>query len=253
MHVETMIRLLAINTQKLVVTRIVHNITKMKYLSIDIETTGLDSENNQILSVGVIVEDTEKKLPFEELPKFHCAIVHNDIRGSLFALNMNKELIEIINRWDISNDSFRNEIEEKTGMIFCKEDEVCEHLFRFLFKQGVLESSLYDFNVNQCITVIDGQSYPAITRVNKPSHLNIAGKNFGTFDKLFLEKLPRWKQLFKVRQRIIDPTILFTNWNEDDQLPNLTTCKSRANTGGEVSHDAVEDAWDVIQLLRTQY
>lgn len=225
----------------------------MKYLSIDIETTGLDSENHQILSIGVIVEDTEKKLPFEEIPKFHCAIVREEIRGGLFALNLNKNLIELINRWDISNDSFRKEIETKNNMIFCKEDEVCEHLFRFLFKQGVLDASVYDKTIHSMVEVVDGVFYPVVNRVSKPSHLNVAGKNFATFDKLFLEKLPRWKQLFKVRQRIIDPTILFTNWTEDEQLPNLTTCKERAKTGGEVTHDAIDDAWDVIQLLRTQY
>lgn len=225
----------------------------MKYLSIDIETTGLDSENHQILSIGVIVEDTEKKLPFEEIPKFHCAIVREEIRGGLFALNLNKNLIELINRWDISNDSFRKEIETKNNMIFCKEDEVCKKLFYFLYENKMLDSSLYDFDTKKIVQIIEKNIYPTVYNINKPSHLNVAGKNFGTFDKLFLEKLPRWKQLFKVRQRIIDPTILFTNWSEDDQLPNLTTCKERANTGGEVTHDAIDDAWDVIQLLRTQY
>lgn len=225
----------------------------MKYLSIDIETTGLDSENNQILSVGVIIEDTDKKLPLVEIPKFHCAIVREELRGSLFALNMNKDLIETINHWDVSKEDTRKEIEEKTGMIFCKEEEVCEHLFRFLFVNSMLDKSLYEFNTNSVVQIIDSKSYPLITRVNRPSHLNIAGKNFGTFDKLFLEKLPRWKQLFKVRQRIIDPTLLFTDWKNDESLPSLTVCKERANTGGEVTHDAIEDAWDVIQLLRTQY
>jgi len=210
-------------------------------------------ENHQILSVGVIVEDTENKLPFEEIPKFHCAIVDEELRGSLFALNLNKDLISAINEWNISNSDTRKKIEEKTGMIFCKKDEVCEHLFRFLYRNSILDSSVYTPELNKMVIMHEGEIYPAITRVNKSSQLNVAGKNFATFDKLFLEQLPRWKQLFKVRQRIIDPTVLFTNWKEDEALPNLTTCKSRANTGGEVTHDALEDAWDVIQLLRTQY
>lgn len=225
----------------------------MKYLSIDIETTGLSSENHQILSIGVVVEDTTKKLPLAEIPKFHCAIVDEEIRGSLFALNLNKELINTINLWNISNSDTRSDIEDKTGMIFCKKEEVCEHLFRFLYRNGILDSSVYNSEMNKMVTMYENDMYPAITRVTKPSQLNVAGKNFATFDKLFLEQLPRWKQLFKVRQRIIDPTVLFIKWNEDEQLPNLTTCKERANTGGEVTHDAIEDAWDVIQLLRTQY
>lgn len=225
----------------------------MKYLSIDIETTGLSFENHQILSIGVVVEDTTKKLPLAEIPKFHCAIVDEEIRGSLFALNLNKELIDTINLWNISNSDTRSTIEDKTGMIFCKKEEACEHLFRFLYRNGMLDSSVYNSEMNKMVVMYENDMYPAITRVTKPSQLNVAGKNFATFDKLFLEQLPRWKQLFKVRQRIIDPTVLFTKWNEDEQLPNLTTCKERANTGGAVTHDAIEDAWDVIQLLRTQY
>jgi oligoribonuclease len=225
----------------------------MKYLSIDIETTGLSSENHQILSIGVVVEDTTKKLPLAEIPKFHCAIVDEDVKGSIFALNLNKELINTINLWNISNSDIRSDLEEKTGMIFYKRDEVCEHLFRFLYRNGILDSSVYNSEMNKMVTMYENDMYPAITRVTKPSQLNVAGKNFATFDKLFLEQLPRWKQLFKIRQRIIDPTLLFTKWNEDEALPSLTTCKERANTGGEVTHDAIEDAWDVIQLLRTQY
>jgi len=86
-----------------------------------------------------------------------------------------------------------------------------------------------------------------------PITLNIAGKNFGTFDKLFLEKLPWWQKLIRIRQRIIDPTILYCNWNEDLVLPSLSNCKKRANISGDVAHTATMDAWDVILLLRNFY
>ena len=46
----------------------------MRYISIDIETTGLDAETNQILSIGAVVEDTNNLVPFDELPKFHAVI-----------------------------------------------------------------------------------------------------------------------------------------------------------------------------------
>lgn len=225
----------------------------MIYCAIDIESSGLNPEKHQILSVGVVVEDTTKKLPFHEIPKFHCAIVREEIVGGLFALNMNRDLIQTINNWNVCDTLGKKEIENKTGMIFCKEDEVVEHLFRFLFRNNVLDKSLYQFDTNKMIEVVDGVSYPSLRSNIVKSHLTVAGKNFGTFDKLFLERLPRWNQVFKIRQRIIDPTILFTDWDNDESLPNLTTCKQRAKTGGEVTHSAVEDAWDVIELLRTQY
>lgn len=225
----------------------------MKYLSIDIETTGLDSENHQILSIGVIVEDTEKKLPFDEIPKFHCAIVRDEIRGGLFALNMNAELIRITNAWTNANKDGRDLLERAHDMVFLKEGEVAAELFRFLFRNSMVDKSIYATFGDGGIETILGIRYPAINRVNTPSKLSVAGKNFATFDKLFLEKLPRWKQLFKINQRIIDPAVLFTKWTEDEQLPNLTLCKERAGLDGVVSHNAVEDAWDVITLLRTQY
>jgi hypothetical protein len=71
--------------------------------------------------------------------------------------------------------------------------------------------------------------------------------------KLFLEELPWWKKLIRTRQRIIDPSILFVNWSEDNALPSLTKCKERANIEGIVTHNALEDAWDVIELLRKFY
>lgn len=225
----------------------------MIYCAIDCETTGLNPEKHQILSIGVIIEQTTKKLPFQEIPKFHCAIVREEIVGELFALNLNKDLIATINDWNNSDELGKKQIEDSTGMIFCKEDEVVQHLFRFLFKNSVLDKSLYDWGTNTKIEVIDGVSYPSLRSNITKSHLTIAGKNFGTFDKLFIEKLPRWQQVFKIRQRIIDPTILFTDWINDEALPNLTTCKKRAKTGGEVTHDAIDDAWDVIELMRTQY
>ena len=224
----------------------------MKYLSIDIETTGLDAEKHQVLSVGVIVEDTTNKLPFKEIPKFHCAIVREEIVGQLYALNLNRDLIQTINDWNVNDEVGKKAIEVKTGMIFCKEDEVVQHLFRFLFKNHILDKSIYEWTIHSMVEIIDGVSYPMMRNASK-SHLNVAGKNFGTFDKLFLEKLPRWQQVFKVRQRIIDPTILFTDWEKDESLPNLSTCKERAETGSIVTHDAIEDAWDVIELMRTQY
>ena len=51
----------------------------MKYFSIDLETTGTDSEKDQILSIGVIFEDTSLKLPFEDIPKLHLYLLHDRI------------------------------------------------------------------------------------------------------------------------------------------------------------------------------
>lgn len=183
----------------------------MKYASIDIETTGLDSEFCQILSVGVVIEDTKNKLPFEEIPKFHAIILRKRIQGEPFALNMNKDIIEIIN----SN-------KEVANIILIKEDELVDHLISF-FRMNGLEGKI-----------------------------SVAGKNYTGFDKKFLEKIEGWDRL-NIHRRVIDPAPLYMDWGNDEELPDLNLCKFRAGISGEVTHDAIEDAWDVIQVLRKKY
>lgn len=224
----------------------------MIYISVDVETTGLEKDRYQILSIGAILEDTTKKLGFEEIPKFHAAILHNEITGSPFAINMNSKIIEAVAQYQNAEDQDeKNDIVHMTGMQFYQEDQVVEGFYRWLFDNG-----LVDFDpllVDQMVKIENGKSYPALTSKMKPVTINVAGKNFASFDKHFLERLPRWKQVIRVRQRIIDPSVIFTSWNEDKSMPSLYECKQRAKIEGIVTHDALEDAWDVIQLLRTQY
>ena len=111
----------------------------MIYISCDIETTGLDPLNNEILSVGAIIEDTEKKLPFEEIPKFHCAILHHQITGSLFAINMNRDLIGQISRYQDTTAGARLIMEESLGMKFRTKDYVVSEFFWFLYENGLVD------------------------------------------------------------------------------------------------------------------
>jgi len=225
----------------------------MKYISIDVETTGLEKDRHQILSIGAIIEDTSKKLPFDEIPKFHAAILHNEIIGSPFALNMNKNILEAIAQYQEAEDQDeKNDLVQMTGMEFYHEDEVSEAFYQFLYRNGLVEFDVKEA-INRQVKIVNGQTYPILTSKMKPATINVAGKNFASFDKIFLERLPRWKQVVRIRQRIIDPSVMFTNWNDDNSLPSLFECKKRAKIDGIVTHDALEDSWDVIQLLRTQY
>lgn len=225
----------------------------MIYLSIDLETTGLEKDRYQILSFGAILEDTEKKLPYDEIPKFHAAILHNEITGSPFAMNMNKKIIEAIVQYQTAKDQDeKNDLVQMTGMQFYHEDKVVEGFFHWL-----CDNDMYTANPlmegQAMVMAGNGKMYPAITSKTKPITINVAGKNFASFDKHFVDRLPRWQQLIRIRQRMIDPAVIFTDWANDKALPALYDCKQRAKIQGEVTHDALEDAWDVIQLLRTQY
>lgn len=217
----------------------------MKYLSIDIETSGLDPQVNQILSVAAIFEDTEKKLPWDEIPKFHVGIVRHQITGSPRALTMNAKLIEWMGRWiepkDVTDAYFAA---QESGMDWLEEDKVVSAFYNFLLKCGLGEEE---------IRVAEGGPEYVLNSKTKPITINVAGKNFGTFDKKFLEMLPWWQKAIRVRQRILDPGILFVDWKNDEAVPGLDKCKDRAGIYGLVTHNALEDAWDVVELLRKHY
>jgi hypothetical protein len=214
----------------------------MTYTSIDIETSGLDSEKHKVLSIGAIIEDTEKKLPYEDCPKFNAIVLQNEITGSPRALTMNKEIIAMIGEYLEGTNETRHLMNTHSDYSFYEKDEVVKKFYEFLWVNGY-----GDAVPNQLLVTskIDSNS--------KPITLNVAGKNFGTFDKLFLQELPWWQKLIRTRQRVLDPAILMVDWKNDKSLPNLTTCKERADIQGIVTHNALEDAWDVIEVLRKFY
>lgn len=225
----------------------------MKFISIDIETSGLDTEKNCVLSIGAIIEDTTKKLPYEECPKFNGVILQREILGSPRAITMNKELIYYLGEYLEGNGDMKKEIENATKYTFYEKDDIIPAFFDFLFENNYDPS----YKQNQCgpgkVRIKNGVTYPMLNGLVKPIKINVAGKNFGTFDKLFLQELPWWKKLIIPRQRVIDPAILCCKFDEDDTLPSLNQCKERLGIQGEVTHNALEDAWDVIQVLRNFY
>jgi hypothetical protein len=224
----------------------------MKYVSIDIETSGLDSQKHSVLSIGAVIEDTRKKLPFLECPRFNAIILQNEIVGSPRALGMNSSIIDSMGRYLESNEETRKKLELAEsgvyggGYQFWEKDEVVKAFYSFLWSNGF--SALDSPSIH-----IDGKLKPIIDGKTKPITINVAGKNFGTFDKLFLQELPWWQKLIRTRQRVLDPAILCVDWENDESLPSLTQCKEKLGIDGIVTHNALDDAWDVIEILRKFY
>jgi len=202
----------------------------MKYISIDLETTGLDSLNHQIIEFGAVLEDTNNILPLDELPTFHAYITHPDnmLYGDIFAIHMNAGIIEKI----------KNKKELKDKYNFVKIEHLAEDFMFWLRNVGF-----------ELKTKNAGTEYSYIYAET----INVAGKNFSSFDSKFLDNVPDFNKLIKIRKRVIDPSILFTDWNLDNALPELNECNIRIGHVMPVQHTAVEDATDVIRLLRTQY
>jgi len=182
------------------------------YVSIDLETTGLDHTWCQILEVGAVVDDW--KSPLDQLARFHCYVVHDRVTGEPYALAMNAAILKrIADRAKPENRDYA----------FIPPSQVMHCLKRFLQGNGLLQDGLQ--------TVA-------------------AGKNFARFDDRFLEKLDGYRDL-NLLHRCIDPGMFYWDPTRDKKPPSTEECLRRAGLPADVKHDAINDALDVIRLIRT--
>jgi hypothetical protein len=192
----------------------------MRFVAIDLETTGLEPGRDDILQIGVVLFDFIT--PEEELPRWECVIAHERIAGHPVALAMNAKLIE-----QIAN------CERHPGVQFYDTCEVAyTKLGMFLSDNGLRRRS------------------------DQKIHLVVAGKNAAGFDLPFLNAPqnggPTWRANFAVKHRVFDVGSLYFQ-HGDAGPPNLKTCLERAGRTKEVEHTAVADALDVVRLLRFKY
>jgi len=75
-----------------------------------------------------------------------------------------------------------------------------------------------------------------------------AGKNFGMFDSKFLDMIYDWKDI-NASHRALDVGSMYVT-KDDKDVPNLSTCLERAGLPSVVTHHAVEDAMQVVRLIR---
>jgi DNA polymerase III epsilon subunit-like protein len=197
----------------------------MKYVSIDLETTGLNHEKCSILEFAAVVDDLNVQEPIEKLPKFQVYVMQDYYTGEPYALAMHCDKLQKITNWRTS------------GIDVCTPETLVAKFQTFLVTFGYKET-------------LRTQSYLKDGYIK----INVAGKNFANFDNRFLERLPDYNKRIKVGHRILDPVMLYFDPKKDiDHLPSMTECMERAGIGGEVPHSALEDAMLVVQLIRKKF
>jgi DNA polymerase III epsilon subunit-like protein len=183
----------------------------LKYISIDLEMTGLNEDTCDILEFGAVADDLREMVPLKNLPVFHCYFVKDNYVGEATALSMHPTIFERI--------GLRSE-----GFTY-----VNAMKFGHMFKQFLSDCG-YD------------------TKRDKIT-ITVAGENFGACDLQFLKRKTDLGKHVKIRHRIIDPAVLYLE-PEDDRLPSLDDCLERAGIFDGVNHDAVSDAMDVVKVVR---
>lgn len=191
------------------------------YVSIDLETTGLDPQACQILEFGAVI-DIDGETSIDDLPYFRRVLRHKEIHGEPFAIQMNAKIIHQIATGKLP----ATEQLSASDMIdrLCPPADVVNEFMGFLIQNGIDPSKGF-----------------------QP-----AGKNFASFDKPFLEfQMPGWKDKIRMKHRTVDPGNLY--WNIGQEIiPDTKTCYERAMLDPTVAHTAVEDAKGVVLLVRAK-
>ena len=193
----------------------------MRYVSIDLEMSGPDPLRHQVLELAAVVEDTKHTaaLPLTELPSFRRAVRHPEICGTAGALALNAGLLQ-----ELSDKT------KKEAPDICRPDELLPQLREFLLANGFRPDK------RDCLSVV------------------VAGKNFATFDLLFVRQLPGYGTTLKVEPAVLDPAAFYLNFHKDSRLPTMLICQARAGTAEpHVAHQALADAQEVVRLLRPFY
>lgn len=224
-----------------------------KYLSIDVETTGLDDETDQVLQFSAVVVDSALSLD-QELPVFNAFILHDRIEGNPIAIAMNSKPFKHISQYmmlDEQRTKARNRGEtDKAECCTAQIQALSTSLndARFLRPED-LGVKLYGWLLSQGFQPED----KGPNDQSQTMKVNAMGKNFGSFDAGFLKKIPGLGAWFKWRHRMFDPGSVWARW-DDEELPNLTACLERtglenhAHLADSELHDAVWDCKAVALL-----
>lgn len=195
----------------------------MKFIAIDIETTGLESQLHSITEFAAIFADTDPAIPVKT---FYRWMNPEGFVWSNFCLNLHYDWIKkVVKRVKESSISPPDE------PILC-------------LTGGSLVNQFCQWLLTEC-------DHP-IPKGDRWEKLTAAGKNFHGFDHRFLET-HGFPAMF--RHRSIDPVMLYAHAN-DIVLPELKLCKERAIAEGcpglvaDVAHNAIDDAMDVVKLVQ---
>lgn len=181
----------------------------MQYLSIDIETTGLNPETCQVLEFAAVLDDLSNPQPIRGLPTFQRYVKHEIYRGEPYAIWLNAKYFEKRAKLG-KGEPFDN---------WTTPNELLQEFHEWIGKIGY-----------------------------NPKKILVAGKNYKAFDEKFICQMNGYNER-SWHHRSLDPAMYFVR-PEDTEPPSTDVCLERAGLDKVSQHTALEDALDVVVLMR---
>ncbi len=196
------------------------------YISLDVETTGVNLDRSELLEIGWVVDDGTS--PVEELISRNFIIARNTISyGEFFALDMNARIFKAL-----------------------KEGHPDIQLESFIARQLLMDM------LHAAELAVEWDKFHGLFVEGKPNRkIQMAGKNYSGFDGIFVNGLlvrtDRTKEFAQLAQhRVMDVGPMYAHdFGYVPSLPEI--CKKHMNNA-PVTHKAVEDAQLVVSLIRNK-
>lgn len=209
----------------------------MKFVSVDIETTGLNELDSVILSVGISFHP-DMETPLEEIWEQHTGelliIPSGPFPTDLYCANLHSRLFADMAQAEeaLRTNDVRDGWEPLLHKDAMKKINNRTKLFRKACFVGTAQEELGRWLL------------PLGTR-------NLAAKNGGSFDLRHLWRhFPDVMESIRFRHRVLDPGPMFAV-PTDKEVPDLKECLKRAGLGKPTNHhSAAADAFDVLRLVR---
>lgn len=195
----------------------------MKYIALDIETSDLHANPNNVLTLS-LVADTDPTILPEFLPCLNLLFVHPVYSSGDIAMAMNQHILVARALGSGTNDG---------QMIALTSSHI------------VTEAKKLLYNSNIAVNWTDAMVMIRKFLESVGGIKTLAGKNVGSFDMQFLPD--EMKNLFNYR--ILDTGSMYVT-KDDRRIPTQDECLRRAGLEDTVSHDAYGDNLQTVKLIR---
>lgn len=199
----------------------------MKYISFDIETFDLEPHPNNVISFAMVVADTDVNENPKNLPHIHVLLGGKPYSTSNVALMMNSWLFAARAIAEGSKPDYLRRLIPEESL-----DKATNAKFTHFVKDSL--------NSDEAVKIFTD----FVTEHFGSKRPSLAGKNVASFDYQFLPK--PLKSLFA--HRMLDPGSRLLK-KEDEKIPDQAECCRRVGIDDTVTHDALGDARQVVEIF----